>query len=220
MTYKRLIKEDLLTFLTTGKELGGAFEWSKTQQGYNFWDHIYRGHAEVSESILADIWIGTGMLPASLEMFEAPYTCLHILNSGNVSDLAGAFVWDYTPFGHGHWRDIEQGKKKMTAYDRGFLRAIVRREGIESVTTTATPEVKEENIAVLKSTPKLSPADQAVLDMLKAKGEVTNVLANAVLKCRSVSRRITTLIRAGVPITKEMKKDHQGQRFVVYRLAA
>lgn len=65
---------------------------------------------------------------------------------------------------------------------------------------------------------QLSPQAARVLAHLEAAGSITNVEAHAVLKCRSVSRRITELVDAGWDITKEHKRDSQGQRYVRYVL--
>lgn len=55
-----------------------------------------------------------------------------------------------------------------------------------------------------------------VLEHLQTAGSITNVEANAVLKVRSVSRRMTDIIRAGYPIRKETRFDSEGQRYVRY----
>lgn len=66
---------------------------------------------------------------------------------------------------------------------------------------------------------QLTPQALRVLDHLKKVGHITNVEAHMVLKCRSVSRRITELRDAGYPIRREFKKDSQGQRYARYSLA-
>lgn len=65
----------------------------------------------------------------------------------------------------------------------------------------------------------LSPQAVKVLEHLEASDTISNVEANAVLKCRSVSRRITELQDAGFSITKEFKRDSTGQRYTRYSLA-
>lgn len=64
----------------------------------------------------------------------------------------------------------------------------------------------------------LSPQANAVLKHLESAGSITNVEAHAVLRCRSVSRRITELCDAGFDISKSWKKDSTGQRYVRYEL--
>jgi hypothetical protein len=64
-----------------------------------------------------------------------------------------------------------------------------------------------------------SPQARIVLNHLKTVGSITNVEANAVHRIRSLSRRITEI--AGVyDITKEHKKDFNGQRYVRYSMDA
>lgn len=64
----------------------------------------------------------------------------------------------------------------------------------------------------------MTPQARAVLDHMKASGSITNVEANAVLRVRSVSRRITELLDHGVRIRKETKRDSTGQRYTRYHL--
>jgi len=64
----------------------------------------------------------------------------------------------------------------------------------------------------------MSPQAHIVLNHLTKAGSITNVEANAVLRVRSVSRRITELRDAGFRIRKEFKKDTTGQRYVRYYL--
>jgi hypothetical protein len=64
----------------------------------------------------------------------------------------------------------------------------------------------------------LTPQAKIVLAHLQAVGHISNVEANAVLKVRSVSRRITELQSYGHRVTKEHKKDSTGQRYVKYTL--
>ena len=65
---------------------------------------------------------------------------------------------------------------------------------------------------------QLQPQDQSVLTYLMDEGSITNGEAHMVLRCRSVSRRISTLIKCGVEITKQYRKDVTGQRYVRYGL--
>ena len=64
----------------------------------------------------------------------------------------------------------------------------------------------------------LQPQDRKVLDYLMEEGSITNGEANMVLRCRSVSKRISTLTKCGVEILKKYRKDVTGQRHVRYEL--
>lgn len=64
----------------------------------------------------------------------------------------------------------------------------------------------------------MTPQARAVLNHMKTAGSITNVEANAVLRVRSVSRRITELRDCGYRIRKETKYDSTGQRYVRYYL--
>lgn len=64
----------------------------------------------------------------------------------------------------------------------------------------------------------MTPQATAVLRHLRDAGSITNVEANAVLRVRSVSRRITELQDHGVRIRKETKYDSTGQRYTRYYL--
>jgi len=64
----------------------------------------------------------------------------------------------------------------------------------------------------------MTPQAQQVLEHLRTTGHISNVEAHAVLKCRSVSRRITEIKAAGYPVESAYRKDSQGQRYVRYSL--
>lgn len=64
----------------------------------------------------------------------------------------------------------------------------------------------------------MSPQAHVVLNHLREAGSITNVEANAVLRVRSVSRRITEIRDAGFRIHKQMRHDTTGQRYVRYFL--
>lgn len=68
--------------------------------------------------------------------------------------------------------------------------------------------------------PKLAPQTKAVLEMLQKIGRITGVQAANVLKVRALPRRIADLKEAGYKIDRTMKKDHTGQRYAEYSLAA
>ncbi|WPM81391.1 helix-turn-helix domain-containing protein [Brucella pseudintermedia] len=58
----------------------------------------------------------------------------------------------------------------------------------------------------------------AVLDLLKSKGSLTALEAQGVLRCRSLSKRISELKRLGWSISRELKEDTTGQRYARYSL--
>lgn len=62
------------------------------------------------------------------------------------------------------------------------------------------------------------PMTKAVLDLLKKKGTLTSLEAQGVLRCRSLSKRISELKQLGWPIFREMKWDTTGQRYARYSL--
>ena len=65
----------------------------------------------------------------------------------------------------------------------------------------------------------MSPQTHQVLRRLIAAGSITNVEAHAVLKCRSVSKRISELVNThGIDVAKLHRRDSTGQRFVRYVL--
>ena len=65
----------------------------------------------------------------------------------------------------------------------------------------------------------MSPQTYQVLQHLIASGSITNVEAHTVLKCRSVSKRISELVNTyGLPVAKVHRRDSTGQRFVRYKL--
>jgi hypothetical protein len=65
-----------------------------------------------------------------------------------------------------------------------------------------------------------APMTAQVLQMLRKKGDVTTIEAQGVLRCRSLSKRITELKRMGHKITRTLHEDHTGQRYARYILAA
>lgn len=65
----------------------------------------------------------------------------------------------------------------------------------------------------------MPPQTHQVLRHLIAAGSITNVEAHAVLKCRSVSKRISELVNTyGIDVAKIHRRDSTGQRFVRYVL--
>ena len=65
----------------------------------------------------------------------------------------------------------------------------------------------------------MPPQTHQVLRHLITAGSITNVEAHAVLKCRSVSKRISELVNTyGIYIAKLHRRDSTGQRFVRYVL--
>ena len=57
-----------------------------------------------------------------------------------------------------------------------------------------------------------------ILHHLLTEGSISNVEAQALYRCRSLSRRITDLKQEGWPVKAEMKKDTTGQRYARYSL--
>ena len=65
----------------------------------------------------------------------------------------------------------------------------------------------------------MHPQTHQVLCHLITDGSITNVEAHAVLKCRSVSKRISELVNTyGIDVAKLYRRDSTGQRFVRYVL--
>ena len=65
----------------------------------------------------------------------------------------------------------------------------------------------------------MSPQTHQVLRHLIIAGSITNVEAHAILKCRSVSKRISELVNTyGIDVAKLHRRDSTGQRFVRYVL--
>ena len=65
----------------------------------------------------------------------------------------------------------------------------------------------------------MHPQTHRVLCHLITAGSITNVEAHAVLKCRSVSKRISELVNTyGIDVAKQHRRDSTGQRFVRYVL--
>ena len=65
----------------------------------------------------------------------------------------------------------------------------------------------------------MSPQSALVLKHLRATGSITAVEAAAVHRVRSVSRRISEIRDYGFMVTKDHKRDVNGQRYVRYVLA-
>ena len=65
----------------------------------------------------------------------------------------------------------------------------------------------------------MHPQTHQVLCHLITAGSITNVEAHAVLKCRSISKRISELVNTyGIDVAKLHRRDSTGQRFVRYVL--
>lgn len=62
------------------------------------------------------------------------------------------------------------------------------------------------------------PMTKAVLDLLKAKGSLTSIEAQGVLRCRALAKRISELRDLGWTIARELKTDTTGQRYARYHL--
>lgn len=70
----------------------------------------------------------------------------------------------------------------------------------------------------MKEQEPLYNMDKKVLEHLKIAGHITNVEAHMVLKCRSVSKRVSKLRKHGYQISREFRADSTGQRYVRYVL--
>lgn len=83
-------------------------------------------------------------------------------------------------------------------------------------------QAEPESPVAIPSTPiePTAPMTAQVLQMLRKKGDVTSIEASGVLRCRSLSKRITELKRLGHNITRTLHEDHTGQRYARYILAA
>jgi hypothetical protein len=62
------------------------------------------------------------------------------------------------------------------------------------------------------------PMNTLILNHLITKGSISNVEAQALYRCRSLSRRICDLKAAGWSINSYLKKDATGQRYARYEL--
>ena len=69
----------------------------------------------------------------------------------------------------------------------------------------------------MKTVNKL-PMSQMILRHLEDKGSITNVEAQALYRCRSLSRRISDIKSWGFPVKSILKKDVTGQRYARYFL--
>ncbi|MBY5581876.1 helix-turn-helix domain-containing protein [Rhizobium leguminosarum] len=86
----------------------------------------------------------------------------------------------------------------------------------------AKEEARLTSLPVIPAEPiePTAPMTAQVLQMLRKKGDVTTIEAQGVLRCRSLSKRITELKRLGHKITRTLHEDHTGQRYARYILAA
>lgn len=75
-----------------------------------------------------------------------------------------------------------------------------------------------QHITNTMTNPRLSPQAKTVLKHLLSVGSITNVEAHAVHRVRSLSRRVSELGEACIKVSKEYKKDVNGQRYVRYSL--
>ena len=69
----------------------------------------------------------------------------------------------------------------------------------------------------MKTINKLSMTTM-ILNHLIREGSISSVEAQALYRCRSLSRRITDLKQDGYSITSVLKKDVTGQRYARYEL--
>jgi hypothetical protein len=62
------------------------------------------------------------------------------------------------------------------------------------------------------------PMSAMILRHLEDKGSITSVEAQALYRCRSLSRRITDIKSWGFPVSSVLKSDATGQRYARYYL--
>ena len=62
------------------------------------------------------------------------------------------------------------------------------------------------------------PMSAMILRHLEDKGSITSIEAQALYRCRSLSRRISDIKSWGFPITSVLKSDATGQRYARYFL--
>lgn len=62
----------------------------------------------------------------------------------------------------------------------------------------------------------MKPQTKLIHDHLVDVGNITGVEAQAIYKCRSLTKRISELKALGFDIKSEWKIDHAGQRYVRY----
>lgn len=78
--------------------------------------------------------------------------------------------------------------------------------------------VYADEVEVVLNEAALAPQTKKVLSLLRAKQSLTSVEAAAVLKVRSLSKRICELKAIGVGIHTEIRRDSEGQRYARYYL--
>ena len=96
----------------------------------------------------------------------------------------------------------------LTPVDEFFKAA----ETVPNGTPSAPPELPEVPVE------PTAPMAVQVLQMLRKKGDVTSIEAQGVLRCRSLSKRISELKRLGHQISRTLHEDHTGQRYARYSL--
>lgn len=64
----------------------------------------------------------------------------------------------------------------------------------------------------------MKPQTAVIYDHLASVGTITNIEAQALYRCRSLTKRISELKADGFDIKSEWKRDHTGQRYVRYWL--
>lgn len=59
---------------------------------------------------------------------------------------------------------------------------------------------------------------EKILRHLRDVGTISGIEAQAIYKCRSLTKRISELRAGGYAIKSEWRRDHEGQRYVRYWL--
>ena len=80
-------------------------------------------------------------------------------------------------------------------------------------------EIEKSKAPVKPAPNSVSGMARQILDHLKKVGSISAVEAQALYKCRSLSRRICDLKDAGFKVVSELKYDTTGQRYARYSLA-
>lgn len=118
----------------------------------------------------------------------------------------------------GGYETIPLGTNGTVVHDRWLSSDLARvnfgpKHGIRTVFQHRLAPLKK--AAPVQPTAKMTAA---VLDLLKSKGSLTALEAQGVLRCRSLSKRISELKRLGWSISRELKEDTTGQRYARYSL--
>lgn len=145
---------------------------------------------------------------------------LHNFTTGTAVRLVETRMSDYSgqPFGkpRGVYENIPEGSEGVVIHGHEHSSFVSVRFGSRS-TSLYHWRLALVDKAPVKPTAKMTAA---VLDLLQTKGTLTSLEAQGVLRCRSLSKRISELKQMGWKISRELKKDTTGQTYARYSLAA